>query len=406
MGRAFELMELARFRPIDFSEGLASWFINTVPGQLPGAWGGAPPPITRAGRLERFDDYLAANVWRSLESGMAMLDIGCGFPPVTTIDTANRFPDVGILGIDTAFGAYLVYDANGDYACIGTDGTPRFFNAAQSDAATKRRIWGDLQATAARFATLLDTLLPELPPGIGPAEATRDGRRIIRDPIGSYEREGLRFREVGIGAAGLGPFDAVRATNIMLYFAPPFRASARRWVGGVVREGGVYVEGVNSSPFGTHRYSAWQRVGDRLLPREFAASADNFRPVGGTPWYTMQPGEDEATLKSQVICALWDSDAAFRVAFDGASDRVLDELGMPRLADGRRGTVPESFSADQRRAFFVDYDRALIEGGWVDRAAEVLTPATGKRAWRNSVGHLAVDPLEWGWKPVELEEGS
>ena len=44
----------------------------------------------------------------------------------------------------------------------------------------------------------------------------------------------------------------------------------------------------------------------------------------------------------------------------------------------------------------------LRDEGWPERAAEALTAATGRRAWRNAVGHLAVDPGEWGWAPVPV----
>ena len=73
------------------------------------------PPITLEGRHSGIDEYMARNRWRKLEKGNRFLDLGCGFPPKTTLDSAKRFPESQLTGADPSFGRYLVQDPNGDY---------------------------------------------------------------------------------------------------------------------------------------------------------------------------------------------------------------------------------------------------------------------------------------------------
>ncbi|MFQ5704526.1 MAG: hypothetical protein ACE5HT_10950 [Gemmatimonadales bacterium] len=100
----FRNMKRARIEAHDFSQFLA-WAVGSVVSKfLPGAWGGAIPPVTQPGRHATIDEYMAQSQWRSLEPGSTLLDIGCGFPPVTTADTARRFPEVDVVGADPSFG--------------------------------------------------------------------------------------------------------------------------------------------------------------------------------------------------------------------------------------------------------------------------------------------------------------
>jgi SAM-dependent methyltransferase len=350
----------------------------------------------------RYDDYLEHNPWLPVRAGMRFLDVGCGFPPFTTIDTAQRFPAVEIEGIDPAFGRYLVYDEQGIYACIADDGALRFIGAENATPERMQQMWGDRDTAGARFAALTARLQPLLPPGDGFAEASDGSCRIVRAPIEQYASANLTLREAAIGATDVTPADVIRCMAVMIYFDRPFRDRARAWAGRTLREGGIFLHGGNSAPYGTHRYGVWQREGDRLIPREFAISADSLRPLLGVPWYTFQDGEEEATLRAELLGALWSQDHAFRDDFDRAVDAAAVPLGFARRPDGHLGGRQVTLGPAEYRTALVTLDETLMAGGWVERAAEVVQRATGKRAWRNSIGHLAVDPLEWGWGPVAL----
>src|SRR5262245_18818366 len=83
--RAGALMQRAGMPPQDFSPFQAEMFASIASHLLPGCWGGRVPPITLAGRHVRIDQLVRK---LSGDSGR-LLDIACGFPPLTTIDSSS-----------------------------------------------------------------------------------------------------------------------------------------------------------------------------------------------------------------------------------------------------------------------------------------------------------------------------
>lgn len=72
-----------------------------------------------SGRHRKLDQYVAGgNPWQEPSGEGVFVDLGCGFPPFTTVETAQRLRDWRVVGVDPAFGRYLVYDADGAYACF------------------------------------------------------------------------------------------------------------------------------------------------------------------------------------------------------------------------------------------------------------------------------------------------
>jgi len=404
--RAFTFMERARFRPQDFSYVLAR-AMTAVPGLLPGAWGGTPPPITGARRHERIDDWIEQNPYHRPEPGARLLDVGCGFPPLPSVDTSKRFPEMDVLAIDPSFGEYLVYDPTGDYACYSAAGEARFLYSA-GPASQIAALQRDLPGARAHFDALRDRLLPLLPSGTSPAEASGAEGRIARDPIAAFTSGNLHFREVGFGADGLAQVDFARCMNVMGYFDPTFRHDARVWVGRLLVEGGLFVDGTNHPAQGAGRsaaYFTWQRDPGRgtLRPVEYAIDPMVLREVLSICWYTLRDDEEYVSFMCAVLSELWGADPALRAAFDTALDSALSDLRLDaRRSDGFLGGPPLGASVEELAQGYRDLESRLIAEGWVERAAEVLHSATGKRAWRNAIGHLAVDPTEWGWEPVQL----
>ncbi|MGE0230053.1 MAG: hypothetical protein AB7I38_04730 [Dehalococcoidia bacterium] len=398
--RAFRWMEQARYRPEDFSLGLAAFFAVQMPNVLPGMWGGAVPPITTAGRHTRLDDFLAANPYRPHRPGDRLLDVGCGFPPLTSVDTAARFPDVEVTAIDPAFGEYLVYDDREDYACLDATGDVRFVTGAAITPERRAALYRDMDATRARFTALRDALLPLLPPGDALAEASNARGRIVRRPVAGYERPNLRFLEVGIGAEGLPSVDVIRCMNLLFYYPRDFYDVTRAWAARLLRPGGLLISGYNA-PFGENSmYFVWRRDPEALTPVEFAFDATLLRSLSPA-FFGYCDDEEERALLCPVLAAVAE-DTAFRAKLDAAYDAALAATGLAsRRPDGFLGGLPSGSDPAWVRAAWRDLEARLRDGGWPERAAEALTRVTGRRAWRNAVGHLAVDPLEWGCRPLD-----
>jgi len=114
--RMLSLMQQAGYPPTEFTPMLIRSISQIIPNTLPVAWDGRIPPITMPGRHQKFDAYVAKQTWSSMAGTPVFVDVGCGFPPQTTLDTARRFPDWQVIGMDRDYAPYIVYDREGNYA--------------------------------------------------------------------------------------------------------------------------------------------------------------------------------------------------------------------------------------------------------------------------------------------------
>jgi hypothetical protein len=129
--RGFRLMALTKFDPRDLSPTVARFFAIFAPSILPTAWGGIVPPLTMPGRHKKIDAYLRSHPWASFEPGTVLLDLGCGFPPQTSMDAADAFPEWQIVGANPSFEPYLLYDERENYTSFDSNGKLRYFQASR-----------------------------------------------------------------------------------------------------------------------------------------------------------------------------------------------------------------------------------------------------------------------------------
>src|SRR5271163_3730067 len=156
--RACRLMAIANASPANITPSLA-WILGVmIPGLLPGAWGNVVPPFTLEDRHKRINAYLAANPWGPFPEGTVLLEMGCGFPPQTALDAARDFPRWQVIGADLRFDPYLVYDADGNYACMDSAGGVRYFQPGTSNRTTFLSLYDDQAATFRRFGDLFAEL--------------------------------------------------------------------------------------------------------------------------------------------------------------------------------------------------------------------------------------------------------
>lgn len=376
----------------DFSELLAWELGFLVPRLLPTAWGGMVPPITVARRHEAIDNYLAANPYHELGPGSRFLDIGCGFPPLTTVDLATRFPECQVIGADPQFGRWIVYDVGGDYASFRDDGELRYFQAAESNYDHFDELLAGGQATRDNYRQILDRLLPDLEGREGFAEVERDGRRLIQDPIQQYECDNLSFVLGGFGEADVaGDFDLVRSMNVLIYFDGDFRRSAEEWVASLLKEGGIFVCGMNWMRSEYSRYSVFQKEDGRLVHREFSLGLEAVRPLEMVPFFAFFEDDKETELGLKVVRTLR-ADDSFMALFNARLDEVQTELDLcPRDESGHlRGVDPD--------ASFGDLEPKLVEfmneanSQELHDVARAVLEAAGYETWRNQVGHTSIKP--------------
>ena len=382
--RAFRLMALSKFDPRDFSPFVARFFTVIAPGILPGAWGGMVPPFTLPRRHRKIDAYLRSNEWASFEPGTVLLDVGCGFPPQTSIEAAEAFPDWRIVGVDPTFEQYLLYDERENYACLDQAGRVRYFQAGRPEEFL--RLYSDRNATIQHFSQAFAQLLAGLPVDDGTLSTSEhSGRRLVRHPLSAYERPNLKFVQGGFGSKGLPQAGVVRSFNVLIYYDADFRRQAEEWVAQVLRPGGLFVCGRDDSESLNAHYSVYRSEDGRLVQKEFAFGIEMVRHC---VWFALQDGERE-TWRLAELLGILRSDREFRRDYDARLDALLAANRMA-FRDENGCLIEPPDPIEPARALSVYHQMVgEIEAEFADRAISVLQRA-GLHAWRNPVGHIAV----------------
>lgn len=392
IARMFRIMSASCFGPNDILPSQALGIGKVIPGFLPSAWGGSIPPFTWEHRHKRIDAYLGSNQWGSFGPGTLLLEMGCGFPPHTALDAARVHDDWQVVGADPCFDEYLLYDADGNYACLTADGTVRYFHAGAGFPGGIFRLYENAGATINRFSELFSKLAP----GLGQSEdgevviTEANGARLIRNPLRLYETKNLHFLSAGIGA-NVPKADIIRIFNVLLYFDSQFLRKTELWAAAVLSRGGLFICGADSAHSTDARYAVYRREDDSVVLREFAFSIDNVRPSTVMPWFAMHDDDRDTEVLSHLLRILR-SDPDFRAAITARSDELFQTEGLfTRGEEGHFQALPNPLSPAQANNARERIMAALESDEFPERAAAVLRKS-GIRAWVNEVRHVAVDP--------------
>jgi len=391
--RWLRLMGLARIAPRHMTPTVAWVLGSMIPHLLPGAWGNIIPPFTVTDRHVAIDEYLQRNPWTTLPAGTTMLEMGCGFPPQTVLDMAGRFPDWQITGADARFEPFVLHDAAGNYACIDSEGGIRYFHPRASNLATFESLYRNPEATFQRFRDLFARLAPRLPVADDgmTVSVEGDGARLTRHPIRALERPALRFVQASIGDR-LPRVDVIRIFNVLMYFDSDFRTRTEQWALDTLRPGGLFLCGADFDRSMESRYSVYQRDGERLAAKEFAFSIDNLRPVSVIPWFALHDDERDTSLLARLVGMLR-AEEKFAADFDARCDALLAAHRLwIRQDDGSLASPASQRPPTEWIEARLAMTQQLAADGYVEQAVMVLRRA-GLTAWKNVVGHVAVDPL-------------
>jgi hypothetical protein len=390
--RALRLMAIAKASPANMTPTLA-WILGVmISGLLPGSWGNIVPPFTIEDRHKRINAYLNANPWGPFPEGTVLLEMGCGFPPQTALDAARDFPHWQVIGADLQFDPYVLYDANGNYACMDSEGGVRYFQPNAKNPANFPSLYGDKTSTFQRFRAIFTALREKLPASHNGecVSIEHDGARLVHHPIRTYERKNLKLMQAGLGEE-TPPADIIRVFNVLFYFDAAFRSRAEQWALRTLQPGGLFLCGADGNQTFECRYSVYRNENGNLVPKEFAFSLDNLRGAGVMPWFSLHNDEKETFALAKLMGVLR-SDEAFRLAYDTRVDELLAESRMlVRQEDGYLGAPPDPLPFSEWQPVYLAMQNKLQQEGFVDRAVSVLKRA-GYHAWINPVGHVAVDP--------------
>lgn len=348
---------------------------------LPGAWEGRVPPITLPGRHMAIDRYLSEEA--KIGGEKKMLDIGCGFPPHTTLDSSKVFPEWHITGVDPSLPVYLIYDDQGNYATLDEHKKTVYFQPALPTVENWNELLADSAATKARFEDLLEALLahPNTDPEVLP--------RLEQDPIKGYETDKLKFIRGGIGQVDIPPMDVIRCFNVMFYFDDVFYEESLEWFNEQLKEGGLLLIGANWAASTESYYNVYQKVNGELLNREFCFSLDSICPLGIVAWYANYD-DDRQSASLMKYMNIIRSDMAFMDQFYALHDAQRKQMGIcPRNEDGYYGVVDPSTGPNEIWMRAAQLLEGLNAAGLNQKAADVLT-ASGLISRVNAIGHVTV----------------
>jgi SAM-dependent methyltransferase len=389
--RMFRNFHAARIPAQDVSVFVARLCEQVLPGLLPGAWDGIVPPITVRGRHRLIDEYVSHNRWLTLPASPAFLDLGCGFPPTTAIETAERFPSWRVTGLDQSFWPYLVMGEDGDYACFDYDLTLRYFQPGNVGPQAWNDTFRDRNATRTKYGDLLRALLDghSAVDNGQYAEIRRHSFTLQINPIGRFERANLTFLSGDARHADVRDIDVARCFNVLIYFDAAFRAELLQVLGRILKPGGLFVCGYDWVQTRMARYMVYQNDSGVLRPREFAFSIDNVFPLG-LSWYALHDDDEDMRRLVELVGVLR-SDSEFMSAFGPGYGALLSEAGLcPRGADGYFEDIEPGIAQWEADRRFGELLRRCDEREYPQLAVAALRRG-GLNAWKNDVGHIAVE---------------
>jgi hypothetical protein len=389
--RMLTLMRKAAFPVTDFTPVLIWQLSNIIPGFLPCAWDGRVPPLTLPKRNARIDAYVVRHAWPDGLVSPVFVDLGCGFPPITTVDAAAALSGWRVFGVDRSFSAYVVHDGDGHYACFNGQGAFQYFQPRMDFAGI--RIYLNPAEVRLRFERAFDDLHPLLSRAAGRVSETveKNGYTLIHHPIRNYQAPNLTLIESEMEDAQVPPAHAIRCMNTLIYFEPEVRQRMLVKAGALLAETGILIVGANLMSGASCRYAVYKKTNHSIEPTEFALSLDNLRPITVMPWYTLHDDDPEAMLLADVIRQVR-ADQPFWRLFTGRLDELMAQYGVfERDSNGflnaPEGAAPATDFAERASRLW----RQVEEEGFTDGAVEALNRA-GYAAWKNPVGDIAIRP--------------
>jgi len=389
--RMLTLMKRAGYSATGFSPVLIRWLSATIPSILPSAWGGRIPPLTLPDRHKKLDAYVTNQNWITGKSPPIFVDMGCGFPPVTSADTARKLTDWDVYGVDRSFAEYVLYDIDGHYACFDQNGVFQYFQALMN--LSGRALYADPDATRNQFIRLFEDLFPliENSNGIMSETVEKKGSRLIRNHIRDFEMDNLTLIRSDIKELKLPPAKVIRCMNVLIYFKPKIRKKMLLQTGGLLDDDGILIAGTNGLGIQS-RYTVYKKGTDGIFPSEFAFSLDNLGHIVFMPWFTIHEDDPEATLLAQLTGAIR-SDNHFWTDFSNRIDELMQHHGAcERGSDGFLHFPDEEISPREYFKKHATLWRQLEEEGYLGDVVDILK-RIGYDARINSVGDVAIRPV-------------
>ncbi len=383
--RMFRYMKKAGIKATDFTDEQAQQ-IKLITKLVEDVWEGVILPFTLEGRHKKIDEYILKVPYFKVGNEEKFLDIGCGFPPHTTVETAS-FLNWKVIGIDPSLPMYLVRDSVGNYATFDEQKKIQYFQGAPGKSLD---VWSTPKETKLYFRQLFDTLVQMIEPShTGCVIVKKEEGTLIKNPILQYENTNLSFFKSSIGNFEIEQVSVARCFNVLFYFDNEFRKKTLHWMSRILKEKGLFICGINGDHTTRCRYTIYQKENEKIKPKEFAFSVDNIRPLGSVAWAAFYDDDFETNTLVDLISILR-SNKKFIKKYDDRLDQLLKEKEL-FIRDNEEYLVSKDtvLTPQEKEKRKVTIYTQLDQEGYTQAAADVLIKS-GYKAYRNEIGFVAI----------------
>ena len=352
------------------------------------------PPITIQDRHVRIDQLIAK---LPIPSGTRprLLDLGCGFPPITTVEAAERLPKWDVIGVDAAFYPYLVTNNHGYYGCFDGQQNLRFmWSIAAHRKVTLQNSADEIIKIREDIVNAAQKLFAQFKKSKNTDEIELDGYRLFCNPFKLYTRPNLSFLTGKIGSVELDEIDVARLFNVSVYYDETFRVQTLDWINKILKEGGLFfcgtdwVQGLNSA------YCTYKKMNGILSELSFSFNINCLYPL--TPWifFSMYRSSYEKDTLIRYMRMLRE-DKNFITAFDARFVELTEKHGLGKKDPKTQHWLPLTKSLDlaEFNHLAVEINETLEREGYVDQAVQALKDQ-GIKAKRNAVNLVEVETVK------------
>jgi SAM-dependent methyltransferase len=366
-------------RAQNFSSLLARFFATVAASYLPSLWARIPP-ITRGGRLRGMDRIAHEVLGFPAGRAIRFLDVGCGYPPLTTVDTAEECIAWSCVGIDPNFPAWILHDEDGNAACFDETGAMVYIQYLQGDLQPgSDQILKDRQ----RYSLEWDRVSHD--PALE-AEVIR-AKRLVRNPAAHFGRSNLSFSSTSLmGMHTVQPFDFIRCMNVFMYFDGRAILDHLRYAKSLLSPQGVFVCGSVNEIGVSAKYLAYRKRRDVLTPWLFGFDLGKFSQREGNGFWGFHKDQPDTLFLASVIRMVSENQHLL-ARVTSVIDRVEEVLGT--ATRDRHGYLREEESTVSGT---VRYSQLLAAVG-SECGEEIVTflGSRGLSAEINPSGHLLID---------------
>ncbi|TRZ95858.1 class I SAM-dependent methyltransferase, partial [bacterium] len=229
--------------------------------------------VTSRERLAKVDKFIVNEL---ASDGVVMIDIGTGYPPFTTLESAQElnkyYKNVKVVGVEYNYPAYVVIIP------VEGKGRTEILFSHKGEIIAIDHTWLEIvpkvskipQEEIKRYLAIRDQLITQVK---GADYEDAPGNIIQFDPMSRYatQTNGLSFIPGDFRTLRLAyQADIVRVFNVMTYYQDTYEEELKK-ISEFVKESGYLIVGVSASRAGdVEEYITYQKRDERLVPLEFA----------------------------------------------------------------------------------------------------------------------------------------